>query len=105
MSTLVIRARRWGWAQDVNPAVPAAPVMTDQVGVSVTLDWADSLNVAFYEVWRSATVGGVYVKLASPTASTYVHTGAPVGANYYRIYVIDKQGHISAPRAASQVHA
>lgn len=104
-ASLVLRARRWAWAQDVSPAVPAAPVMTDQAGVSVTLDWADSLNVAFYEVWRSATANGVFVKLASPTASVYVDTGALVGANFYRIYVVDKQGHISGYRAASQVHA
>lgn len=127
MASFLIRARWFGsmgrsgkgWLTGSKhlPAMPGIPVMTNNIGVSVTLDWADNVesDLKGYRVYWAAAASGALAKwrLVSArsgpiAASVFIHTrvnGAVVGSNFYRVVAVDKTGHESLPRTATIVHS
>ena len=82
---------------------PAPPMkLTGKAGdASVSLTWAANTeeDIAGYNVYRSLSAGGGYVKLNSTTVSspTYTDTSAPNGtAYYYTVSAVDKDNEESS---------
>src|SRR3954471_13560875 len=73
---------------------------------SVKLDWSSisASDLAGYDVYRSATADGPYVKLTPTprTSSDFTDSTAPVGVvSYYRVVAVDTSGNESAPVTTS----
>jgi fibronectin type 3 domain-containing protein len=86
----------------VAPAIPKRPAVSgSQEGVR--LDWADNTDadLAGYNVYRSNSAEGTYVKLTTGgpvTASEFTDTTGPSGATvYYRVTAVDAWGNESSP--------
>lgn len=82
------------------PAMPSNPTSVGSTG-SISLNWLNNLeaDLAGYNVYRSATPDGTFVKLNSGllTSSDYVDLSAPTSAtSYYRITAVDTTGNESA---------
>jgi fibronectin type 3 domain-containing protein len=93
-------------ADTVAPGVPKrATAAGSQSGVR--LDWQDNTeaDLAGYNVYRSTSVEGTYVRLNTDgplTASEFVDATAPSGAtSYYRIAAVDVYGNESSPLFAA----
>ena len=88
---------------------PAAPTGLTATGsqTGIALDWADNTeaDLAGYDVYRSTSAGGTFVKLTTtrlpPTTSAYNDTAAPAGAtSFYRVTASDTTGNESDPATA-----
>lgn len=91
---------------DTTP--PAAPNNLIIVGNSSAnlLSWNNGLesDLAGYDVYSSATLGGSYTKLNGSrlTSPSYADTAATVGSPvYYKVYAVDTSGNQSNPAAGS----
>ncbi len=83
------------------PASPSNPTSVGSTG-SISLNWLNNTeaDLAGYNVYRSASPDGTFVKLNSGllTSSDYIDLSAPVAAtSYYRITAVDTTGNESAP--------
>ena len=97
-------------AIEILPLDSTAPdVVTGLVGggteAAATVSWAASSasDLAGYNVSRSATADGTYVKVNSAllTATTYADATAPVGTGvFYRVTAVDTSGNESVRSAA-----
>ncbi len=70
------------------PGPPAPPVNLTATAfgpTSVYLNWSATADTDRYNVKRSATTGGPYVTIASPTANSYTDTSLTTGATYYYV--------------------
>lgn len=92
-------------ADSLAPTV-SAPIVTLAVGstvgttASVRLTWSGSdagSGIAHYEVWLS-TNGGSYVKVSSPTGTSYARalTISSTTTHRFRVRAFDKAGNVSA---------
>jgi len=91
-------------AADTTPPSAPSGLVSSVSSTAVTLDWADNTeaDLAGYDVYRSSTSGGPYVKLNSAllTSSTYRDPGAPAAAtSYYVVEASDTSGNASQPSA------
>ncbi len=50
---------------------------------SIKLTWTAVTGAAGYEVWRSSTANGTYIKLGTATGTTYANTGLTLNTPYY----------------------
>ncbi len=97
-----------------NPAVPTGLVATPQPN-GITLDWSDNSDrtLAGYNVYRSATATGTFVKTntTAVTTSDFLDATAPAGTtSFYRVTARDNWGGesgvsatVSATRSADTV--
>src|SRR5439155_23343143 len=96
-----------GWIESVvsddstAPAAPAGLTATAGTG-SVSLQWAAGTepDLAGYDVYRSTTGGGGYVRLESSPLATaaFTDTGVVNGVTYfYVVKAVDKSGNESGP--------
>ncbi len=70
------------------PVVPAPTAASGQL----TLNWPDVIDAVSYVVQVSADAGVTFTTLASPTASTYVHTGIAGLTKHYRVRAVNADG-------------
>jgi len=66
------------------PSVPSGLTATPG-GTQVVLNWSVSSGATSYNVKRSATDGGPYATIASPTTTGYTNTGLANGTTYYYV--------------------
>jgi fibronectin type 3 domain-containing protein len=92
-----------------DSTAPDAPASFTANGASVgiSLDWANNTesDLAGYNIYRSDSFGGTYVKLNSTLlgSSDFFDSSAPTGAaSYYRVTAVDTVGNESA---ASTINA
>jgi fibronectin type 3 domain-containing protein len=98
----------WNIAGSNLDASPAVPTGVTAVGrsVGVVLEWSANTepDIAGYNVYRSGSPEGAYVKLNESgvlTTPAYSDTSAPSGTvSYYRITAVDEAGNESAQSAA-----
>jgi glucose/arabinose dehydrogenase/PKD repeat protein len=89
-----------GGGGDPAPAAPSGLTATPG-DRTVTLDWADNTeaDLAGYDVYRSTTAGGGYIKVNAQrlTTSSYANTGLTNGTTYYYVVrAVDTGGQESA---------
>ena len=93
-------------------ATPAAPVNVPLVpaglqasagNAQVSLSWTASAGATSYNVKRSATSGGPYTTVASPTTTSYTDTGLTNGTAYY--YVVSAVNSAGESANSTQVNA
>jgi len=85
-----------------TPSAPAALTATPGNG-QVTLSWSASSGATSYKV-KSATVsGGPYTTIASPSSTSYTHSGLTNGTTYY--YVVSAVNSAGESGNSSQVSA
>jgi fibronectin type 3 domain-containing protein len=91
---------------DQAPATPVGVTVTpSQSGIA--LDWTDNSesDLAGYDVYRSDSANGAFVKLNTAgllTGSAFTDTTAPAGqTSYYRVVAVDAANLQSAPATAS----
>src|SRR5918998_405082 len=97
----------WNIAGSNLDASPATPTGVTAVGTSasVVLEWSANAepDLKGYNVYRSGSAGGAYVKLNESgvlTTTAYSDTSAPSGTvSYYRITAVDQAGNESAQSA------
>lgn len=70
------------------------PVATTTAGsLEITLDWADVSGATSYIVDVSTDSGVTWAQLATPTLSTYTHTGlAAAQTRHYRVRAVNAKG-------------
>jgi fibronectin type 3 domain-containing protein len=68
----------------VLPGAPTALVALAS-GYGASLTWTAPLGALSFSVYRSATSGGGYVLLGSPTDSSFVDATAPAGGTFYYV--------------------
>ena len=88
------------------PATPTGLSANATGPTTVVLDWSDNgeSDLAGYNVYRSASLGGTYTKLNGPlvTSSQYTDTSAPANAtSYYKVSAVDTTGNESAQSTAA----
>ncbi|MGB7594080.1 MAG: fibronectin type III domain-containing protein, partial [Erysipelotrichaceae bacterium] len=65
-------------------AIPLTPVISAAIQYSsIQLNWQPIDGASGFEVYRSATVSGVYTLLTNTTATTYLNTGLIFNTSYY----------------------
>jgi fibronectin type 3 domain-containing protein len=90
-----------------DSTAPAAPtgLAISLTSIAVNLDWNDNSETdqAGYNVYRSSSLNGTYVKLNSALLanSQYNDAGAPGGTSYYRVTAVDTSGNESSPAATN----
>jgi fibronectin type 3 domain-containing protein len=86
--------------------VPAVPTGLSATGgnLQVSLSWNTSSGATSYNVKRSATSGGPYTVVGSPTATSFTDTGLTAGTTYfYVVSAVNASGESanSTPASAS----
>ncbi|MGC4074382.1 MAG: pectinesterase family protein [Nibricoccus sp.] len=78
--------------------VPSAPASLTATGgnAQVSLTWPSTAGATRYNVKRSATNGGPYTTVGSPTGTSYTDTGLTNGVTYYYVLSAVNQGGESA---------
>jgi beta-glucanase (GH16 family) len=77
---------------DAPPAVPQALEAVGGTG-EITLSWNPALGAARYNLWRSDSLNGVYVPLASLTTTNYVDRPMASDVTYfYRVSAVNAAG-------------
>ena len=71
--------------------IPVIPAPTSASG-QLTLNWADVTDAVSYVVQVSADAGVTWTALATPTESTYVHTGIAGLTKHYRVAAVNADG-------------
>jgi fibronectin type 3 domain-containing protein len=87
------------------PAAPGTITFTPTANY-IAMDWPDNAegDLAGYNVYRAAIVGGPYTKLNAALVgpSAYDDTTAPIGQlSYYRVTAVDASGNESTPSSGS----
>jgi fibronectin type 3 domain-containing protein len=89
------------------PAAPTGVVATGgSMGISLTWNANTEPDLAGYNIYRSSSASGTFVKLNSNplTSPKFFDTTVPAGATvYYRIVAVDKAGNASAATLVSAV--
>ncbi|MGB9623559.1 MAG: malectin domain-containing carbohydrate-binding protein, partial [Phycisphaerae bacterium] len=67
------------------PAPPTSLIAIPFGPASAYLNWSATADTDRYNVKRSATSGGPYVTIASPTTNSYTDTSLTTGATYYYV--------------------
>ncbi len=86
----------------VDVTAPSAPggLAAAATNTGIVLSWTANpeVDVAGYQVYRSATEGGTYVRVtgAAVTSPTFEDTLAPAGASYYQVTAVDFSGNESS---------
>lgn len=71
--------------------IPVVPAPTPASG-QLTLNWPDVTDAVSYVVQVSADAGVTWTTLATPTPSTYVHTGIAGLTKHYRVAAVNADG-------------
>jgi len=85
--------------------IPSAPtgLQATAGNAQVSLTWNASTGATSYNVKRSATSGGPYTTIASPTTTSYTNTGLTNGTPYY--YVVTAVNSAGESNPSSQATA
>src|SRR5439155_179533 len=87
-------------ADTVPPAQPGTAVANASTS-GISLDWPDNteIDLAGYNVYRSASASGPWTKLnLTPiTTSAFLDSAAPTGTSYYQVTAVDTTGNESTP--------
>ncbi len=92
-----------------TPVAPLAPpamptgLQATAGNAQVVLSWNASAGATSYNVLRSATSGGPYTTVATPTGTNYTDTGLTNGTTYY--YVVSASNAAGTSANSSQVSA
>jgi hypothetical protein len=92
------------------PKAPAQPRVTVTAG-AMSLGWAygREADLAGYELFRAASPGGPFTRLAGGTLLSrpaFIDTTAPPGApSYYLVRAVDSSGNVSPPSAVAATPA
>jgi fibronectin type 3 domain-containing protein len=84
------------------PAVPTG-VMATAGNAQVSLTWTAGANATSYNVKRSATTGGPYTTVSSPTAASFTDTGLTNGTAYF--YVVSAANSAGASANSAEATA
>ena len=85
-----------------NPPPAPANLQATAGNAQVSLAWSASTGATSYNVKRSATSGGPYTKIASPTAANYADTGLTNGTKYcYVVSSVNSSGESANSAEAS----
>jgi fibronectin type 3 domain-containing protein len=93
-------------AKPVAPAqAPAAPtgLIATAGNAQVSLSWSASATATSYNVKRSATSGGPYTKISSPTTTNFTDMGLANGTTYF--YVVSAVNSTGESANSAQVSA
>ena len=88
-----------------EPQKPAAPVV--KIGSSASsgkpmLTWSAVTGAESYNVYRAESADGVYTKINTTTATSYVNTGAKEGVTYYyKVTAVNDIGESDASNVVS----
>jgi hypothetical protein len=76
------------------PPPPAAPANLSVLNgdTQVTLNWSASSTATGYNVKRSATAGGPYTSVGTPSNTSFVDTGLVNGSTYYYVVSASNAG-------------
>lgn len=93
---------RWGTTVAADEAAPSAPTNLSGVGgsKSASLKWNQSTDtggsgLAGYDIYRSSSSKGTYVKVGSSTSTSFTNTGLTPGAYYwYVVKARDRAGNV-----------
>ncbi len=90
---------------DTTPPAGLTGITAAGSATGITVGWTASpaTDLAGYNVYRSTTAGGAYVKVntAIVTGTSYSDTTAPAGAtSYYQVTAVDQSGNESAKSAS-----
>jgi len=85
------RETQYGQVISAYGSVSVTPALTAPVNLHLTGFNTDALNIAFsgnldatgYEIFRSATLTGTYVKIATVTATEYQNSGLAFNTSYF----------------------
>lgn len=88
-----------------SSTVPSVPVglMVTAGNAQVSLSWTASNGATLYYVRRSATSGGPYAQISTPSATSYTDTGLTNGTTYF--YVVSAYNSAGQSADSSEVSA
>ena len=75
------------------PVAPAGVTTSPVTATRVQVSWNAVAGATAYEVWHTTTTGGPYVKRATVSATSYLHTTAvPATTQYYVVRTVGPTG-------------